>query len=123
MMDPIRIDEQIEVGRNEWGYSFAVGRVLDRWLGYAIGGGGIFFFAGVADGPLLGLIDRDEAIRRVGAIARDDAQGFGGVAAWSVPEDLRGDPERYRCPVCDEVCCGADHEYDDEDGWDGGRIS
>lgn len=111
--DPIVFEEQREVGMNSH-YLLGVGRVGDYWAGYAIGGGMIFFLH-INTGHQLGLVDQAEAIRRVGAIAQDVAQGYGGIEEWFVPEDLRGDPERYRCRTCGEVCCGDDHISDD---WD-----
>ena len=116
-MKPIQIEEQVEVAYNEYGYRFCVGRVGSRWMGYALGGGGMFFMPGVSEGCVMGLTDRDEAIRRVGAIAQDPEESFGGVQAWSVPPALRGKPEDYRCKECGRVCCEGDHgeDYDPED--------
>jgi hypothetical protein len=109
MSDAIKIEEQVLVGSNRHGYTFAVGRLGDRWVGYAGGGGMLFILPGMSEDHELGLTDRDEAIRRVGACALDGGQGYGGIDEWHVPEDLRGDPDAYRCAVCDEVCCDEDH--------------
>jgi hypothetical protein len=115
MPEPVAIEEQVIIGDNRHGYAFAVGRVGDRWLGYAITRLGLFLFPGVSEGVDLGMEDRDEAIRRVGAIAQDLNSGYGGVETWHVPEELRGDPGRYRCDVCGEICCEDDHDLDDLD--------
>ena len=110
--EPLRIRTQTVVGTNARGYTFAVGLVGDRWLGYALGGGGLFVFSEVSRGVDLGmgLDDREEAIGRVAALAQDPGHGFGGVDRWHVPERLRADPEVYRCEICGEVLCDSDHD-------------
>ena len=113
--EPIQIEQEVDVGRNSHGYTFHVGLLSGYWLGYAQGAETIFLFPGIRTGHQLGILDRDEAIRRVGAIAQDPASGYGGIEEWSVEESLRGDPAAYLCPVCDEVCCGEDHSDEDSD--------
>jgi hypothetical protein len=112
--EPLSFEEEFLVGSNPHGYSFYVGRLDDRWLGYAIGAAMVFVFPGISTDHRIGVADRDEAIRRLGAIAQDPASGYGGIKAWFVEEALRGDPVAYRCKVCGEVCCGEDHDADDE---------
>jgi hypothetical protein len=121
MSEPVPIHEQLLIASNRHGYTFAVGRVDDRWLGYAIGlmkdgSKMLFVLPGVGDGPELGVTDRAEAIRRTSAIALTDPS-YGWVETWHVPEDLRGDPEQYRCAECGEVCCGEDHTQDAMEDW------
>jgi hypothetical protein len=112
---PITIEEEVEVGTNGFGYTFCVGLVSGCWLGYARTGGGLFLMSEIATGHQLGIVDRDEAIRRVGALAQDPENAYGGIDLWFVAEDLRGDPEAYRCAECGRVCCDGDHE---DDGFD-----
>jgi hypothetical protein len=110
---PIKFEDSLLVGRNSHGYTFGVGRVGRYWLGYAIGGGMIFILPGIDTGAQLGLLDVNEAMLRVGAIAQDPAHAYGGIEEWFVAESLRGDPEAYRCGKCGEVCCGGDCDRDD----------
>ena len=75
MTAELQFEEVTLVGLNA-GYRFAVGRVKDRWLGFAIGelDGGermLFIFPEIADGALLGLADKERAILLTGAIACD----------------------------------------------------
>ena len=59
----------------------------------------------VGDGCEMGILDRDLAIRLVGAIAQNAEDGYGGIDTWNVPEDLRGHPNQFRCVLCDRVGC------------------
>lgn len=113
-MSEIEITNQLLVGANA-SYSFRVGQVGKRWVGFAFGGGMIFFFPAISEGHQLGILDKDKATRLTGAIAEDENSGYGGIDRWSVPEELRGKPDDFRCKVCDEVGCSADHSQDDFD--------
>lgn len=114
-MSRLVIEQTVPVGTNGHGYDFEVGLIGGFWVGYARGGGGLFFFAGISKDHQLGVKDQREAILKTGAIAQDPDQGYGGIDLWFVPEDLRGKPDDYRCETCGEVCCATDHLADD---WD-----
>lgn len=110
MSEPLAFEEILSIGTNAHGYSFAVGRVGERWIGFAAGrvapaphSAGIFVFSELSEDYVLGLKDRDEAIRYTGALAQDPEQGYGGITRWHVPEALRGDPEALRCTKCGEI--------------------
>ena len=108
--EAIQIEQTLLIGENDHGYQFCVGLVGDRWCGFAVGqldGGdqGVWFFPAVAEGFVMGLTDRDAAIRLTGAIASDPESAFGGVTRWYVDEPLRGAPEDFRCQFCGEVGC------------------
>lgn len=114
MSHTIQMAEPVKVGENDHGYLFVVARVTgttgDRWVGGAVGVGrdGVamfFVFPEVSDGILLGMADRDEAIRLTGALAQDPEGGWGGIERWFVDGDLRGHPENYQCGRCDRVGC------------------
>lgn len=104
------------VGSNAHGYEFGVGQVAGRWVGFAKGGGGLFFFSEICEGVQLGTPDRDLAIRMTGACAQDPARGYGGIDTWKVPKALRGRPEDFICPGCGEVCCAGDCGVLDDSG-------
>ena len=129
----LKIESFEFVGRNEH-WQFAVAKVGDRWLGVALEGkftrqardafqaqglpvpdDYMHVFAKVSDGFELGMKDKNRAMLLVGAIAQDPEQGFGGVDEWLVPEELRGDPEKFRCLKCGEVGCNGT-ECEDEFG-------
>lgn len=116
MSDPIQIEELTLLASNSH-WRFCVGRVGGRWLGFALGDledGQQFMnvFHQVAQGCELGLPDRDEAIRLTTAIAWDPNSDFGRVNEWYCLAEMRGDPEDYRCPTCEEVGCKEDHADD-----------
>lgn len=111
MAGSISLDKQIIIGTNRHGFTFAVGRAGERWIGYAFSGSDGVGFDGVCEDGQKGMRDRDEAIRRTSACACDPLYGYG-VDKWMIPEELRGNPEDYRCGVCREVCCGEDHGSD-----------
>ena len=50
-------------------------------------------------------MDRATTIKFTGAFPQDPEQGYGGVARWFVPEELRGNPDEFRCPDCQLVGC------------------
>jgi len=85
----LEIKETLLIGENDRGYQFCVGLIGDRWCGFALGRSS----------------DRDEAIRKTGAIACDPESAYGGVTRWYVDEPLRGDPEDFRCAFCGDVDC------------------
>ena len=117
--DHVEITERVEVGENDHGYRFAVGRLESgRWVGFADSDYGAFIFPGMATGCEIGTADRERAIRLTGAIAQSIEHGYGGVARWFVEDALRGKPEDFTCEECGEVgcCCGECLEGDDDSG-------
>lgn len=109
----ISITNAMLIGENDHGYRFGVGQIGERWIGFAASDVGLFFFPGIAEDYLLGLLDRALVIKLTGAIARDVEQGYGGIARWFVPEELRGNPEDFRCENCQQVACDKQcYEYD-----------
>lgn len=109
------------IGHNRHGWRFAVGSMNGRWMGVALGrirpGTSTYchFFAEISEGYVMGVRDRELAIRMTGALAQDPEQCFGGIDVWYIPRELRG---RYqdlpRCRQCGRVCCDGDHD----DDWD-----
>lgn len=109
----MEIIERIPVGENSHGYSFEVGSILAEddsfvWVGYAHGAGMLFILPGMSEEHVLGLKDRDRAIRLTGAIAQSAEHGYGGVDRWFVDESLRGRPEDFTCESCQGVGCPGD---------------
>lgn len=120
-MSEISLTETFKIAENDHGYSFGVGRLGDRWTGFAVGDCGngeqmMFFLPGIAEDYQLGLTDREKVVKLVGAIAQAPEHGYGGIARWFVSEDLRGKPEDFRCAKCDEIGCPG--ECDDFDPFD-----
>jgi hypothetical protein len=115
--EPITFEETLLIGENDRGYRFGVGRVGDRWIGFALGrtitGGMLFLLPEIAVDHQLGLTLRDEAIRQVAAIAQDPEHAFGGVDRWYVAPELRASPDDYRCEHCGEILCGGRCEGED----------
>ena len=105
-MASIEIKEQFMIGENDHGYRFAVGKVGERWVGYAIGQDGIFFFP-MAENYIMGLTDRERAIKLTGAIAQSFEYGYGGVDRWFIDESLQGNPDDFTCANCGSVGCDA----------------
>lgn len=109
------------IAENDHGWRFGVGRAAGRWVGFAApttnDGSGIIMFFSEVSGPdyHLGLEDRDEAIRLTAALAVDP-ENYGGVDRWLIEEELRGDPEAYRCPQCGRVGCRGDCFDESPDG-------
>ena len=88
----IRLHQTLLIGENDC-YQFCVGLVDDRWCGFVVGQLDnshkcLFFLPGVGEGHVMGLTDRDEAIRKTGAIACDPESAYGGVTRWYVDEPL-----------------------------------
>lgn len=109
----MEITDRLEVGENDHGYKFAVGKLGGRWIGFADGDlgnseRGLFFFPGICEGYMLGITDRDRAIKLTGAIAQSFEHGYGGIARWFVPDKLRGRPEDFTCEHCGEVGCSGE---------------
>jgi len=121
---PLHFDDMTIIGENEHGWRFGVARLGSRWIGFATSSAygaaaraafraagldpepaGLFVFSQVADGFELGVADRDRAVLLTGAIAQDPEAGYGGVSRWHVPEALRGNPDDFRCPRCEQVGC------------------
>lgn len=110
-MTKIKLEEPLKVGSNSV-YVFAVGKLEGRWVGFAQTEKGIFIFPQITQGHRLGLPDRDRAILLTGAIAQDYESAYGGIEEWSVPVELRGDPDALRCRDCDTIGCDGDCEAD-----------
>ena len=111
----IKFEDVMKVSENDHGYSFAVARLAgtDRWIGFAIGSlneqeCGLFLLPNFSENYVMGLTDRDYAIKLTGAIAQSFECGYGGVERWFVEESLRGDPEVMRCNACEEIGCRGD---------------
>ncbi len=124
MPESLTFSETLMIGSNEHGYSFGVGLLSDRWLGFSIGDDGnvlpmLFVMPEISEDFQLGIPDRDRCIRMAGAIAQDPERNYGGISTWLVAEDLRGDPEDFRCPLCREVCCGGCEDYYGDDFQEG----
>lgn len=105
--------EIVRIGANDYGYWFGVGRMGERYIGFAIGelSNGdrmMFMLPGIAENHTLGITDRERAVKWTGAIAQDPTYGYGGISRWFVPEELRGKPDDFRCADCEEVGCAGD---------------
>src|SRR6516225_11377172 len=96
-MTELTIAEAILIGENDQ-WRFCVGKLGERWIGYALAGrfsmdakaafraeglgvepGFMSIFPEVSDGLLLGMLDREKAILLTGAIAQDVESCYGGV--------------------------------------------
>lgn len=111
MSEPLQFSRCLLIGDNDHGYQFYVGLCGERWVGYALSRDErgrptmLFVMAEVSDGPLLGLTDRDDAIRMTGAVARDVESSYGPLARWYADPELLVDPELYRCEQCGQIGC------------------
>lgn len=101
-------------------WTFCVGRMGDRWLGFAVGfleDGAKFVnvFPEVSEGAQLGIRDYARAVKLTTAIAQDPEQGLGGVEHWFIPPGARGNPDDFRCANCDRVGCDGEEcrDYDE----------
>jgi len=134
---PLEIHDILLIGENDYGWEFAVGRIGERWLGFARDGafsqhvrqafaseglavepGYMHLFPEVAEGVEIGLPDKERAILLTGALAQDPEQPFGGIDRWHVPEEQRGKPDDFRCPNCDRVGCDQKECQEDDYGED-----
>lgn len=109
----MEISERIEVGENKLGYQFAVAAIPDggggvRWIGFADSNVGAFLFTQISENYVVGIPDKERAIKLTGAIAQSIEHGYGGVDTWHVGESLRGKPEDFRCAECREIGCRGD---------------
>ncbi len=137
MAKPLELHDVTIIAENDHGWRFGVGRIGERWVGFGtesaareqsraafdseglpVDPGYLHLFTEVGTATEMGVADRDEAIRLTGAAAQDPEACFGGIDRWFVAEDLRGDPEKYRCPDCDGIGgdCVCDEENDRDDG-------
>lgn len=121
-MSQIQITDRFDIGENDHGYKFAVGKIGERWVGFADGalenGDRMYFmFPAISEDYQMGLTDRDLVIKMTGAIAQSVEHGYGGVARWFVPEDLRGKPEDFTCEHCESVGCRGTCESEDYFGY------
>lgn len=119
------LEDVLILGANEH-WQFGVGRQGERWIGFAFGRledghGYLHVLTEVCDEPwLVDVTDRDRVIRMTGAVACDPEASWGGVAEWYVDEELRGDPEEFRCDVCGQVGCRGGCREDDGFDFDDG---
>jgi hypothetical protein len=102
-----------KIGENDYGYWFGVGQLEGRWIGFAVGrlddgNEMVFWFPEIAEGHLIGLADCNEAIKASSAIVQDPSHAYGGIQHWLIPEELRGNPDDYRCGYCCQVGCPGD---------------
>jgi hypothetical protein len=122
MSAEIRITDQQLIGENDHGYRFLVGKIGDRWVGFADGDLGdgkrmLFMFPAISEDYQMGLLDRELVIKLTGAIAQSVEHGYGGIARWFVPEELRGKPEDFTCEHCESVGCRGSCEREDYFGY------
>jgi hypothetical protein len=106
----IQITDRFEIGENDHGYRFAIGKMGDRWIGFADGdlGNGkrvLFMFPHISENYQMGMADRDLVIKLTGAIAESLEHGYGGIERWFIPDELRGKPEDFTCEYCEGVGC------------------
>lgn len=106
-MAELEVKEGFLIGVNNQGYSFSVGLLGDRWVGFAQHKDDrmIHFFPEISEEFEMGLPDKETAIRLTAALAQTPEKGYGGVDRWFIKEDLRGNPADYRCGECQEVGC------------------
>jgi hypothetical protein len=121
-MSEIKMTDRLDIGENDQGYKFAIAKIGERWVGFADGAleNGdriIFMFPHISEDYRMGLTDRDLVIKMTGAIAQANEHGYGGVARWFVPEDLRGRPEDFTCEYCESVGCRGTCESEDYFGY------
>lgn len=118
----IDIAERLDIGENDHGYKFAVGKIGDRWVGFADGeldGSDrmLFMFPAISDDYQLGLKNRELVIKLTGAIAQSGEHAYGGIARWFIPAELRGNPKDFICEYCECVGCRGTCESDDYFGY------
>lgn len=109
------LNNHVLIGTND-NYQFYVAQAQERgsgqalWVGFAQpppGQTGVLALFAI-NGSLLGVEERDEAIRRVSAyLSSFDAvnDGYGDVTEWHIPPEQRGNPSLYRCETCEELFC------------------
>lgn len=113
-MESLQIRDVLKIGDNQYGYYFAVGRIDNRWIGWAGAEQAIFLFPEIEENYELGLLDRDLVIKLTGAIAQSAEYGYGGIDQWYIPASLRGKPEDYTCQHCCSIGCrGACQNHDE----------
>lgn len=122
MSGEIQITERFDIGENDHGYKFTVGKIGDRWVGFADGDLGrskraLFMFPAISQDYQIGLMDRELVIKLTGAIAQSVEHGYGGIARWFVPEELRGSPRDFTCEYCESVGCRGSCEREDYFGY------
>jgi hypothetical protein len=111
----IAFDHSELIAQNEH-YKFLIICHEGRWCGAALGAGTLFLFPEISEAHELGMRNKTEAVRRVGAIAGDVVQGFGGVGDWLAAPELLIDPEQVRC-TCGLLYCEQEHNepfFDEE---------
>ena len=109
-MSNLDLTDITKIGENDYGYEFAIGHIGGRWVGFALGRineteKSCFFLLSISEGEEMGVKDKTLAILLTGAIAQSYEHGYGGIDRWFVGEELRGDPEAFRCVNCDGVGC------------------
>lgn len=108
--DPLHFEQTAILADNRW-WTFCVGRIGERWLGYAVDAASGFgnVFPQVSEDNQLGLRDYGRAAKLTTALAQDPEQGLGEVERWFIPEGARGKPEDFRCGHCEQIgCSGVD---------------
>jgi hypothetical protein len=90
-------------------YEFILLHHEGRWCAAAKGNGVLFLIPEISERALMGMVDRAEAIRRLGVIAASVEQGWGGVGQWFADRDLLIDGAPFRCPTCGDLYCEDDH--------------
>lgn len=109
-MTNIELSDVVKIGKNDYGYEFAVGRIGKRWVGLAIGDPGdgekvMFFLPNIQEDHQMGVKDKTMAILLTGATVQVKEHGYGGINTWFVGEELRGDPDILMCINCGSVGC------------------
>ena len=106
MSETLEITNQKIIGINSHGYRFGVLQMKgsDDWHGFAFGGKTIFLLPGCSN-----IKDRDECIKRVGAVVNNPEHGYDGIGSWLVGENLRGKPGDFICEHCGNDCCEDDY--------------
>lgn len=121
-MTTLKITEPQKIAsNNQW--DFAVARLGDRWIGYAMGDledGNKFMnlCPEVSDDYQIGCVEKSQAIRMLSVYLQDPENGFGDVEEWLIPAEERGNPEEYRCHECGRVLCQGECEDFRDDDWD-----
>lgn len=102
----MNIKHIVKIGENAHGYEFKVGLLGERWVGYADSSVGSFFFPGVGEEHMMGVKDKNDAIKLTLIVALTPEHGYGGVDTYFVDEALR--------PTEDEVLSFVMNSDDDD---------
>lgn len=116
----IELKEEVWIARTAH-YCWGVGRVGQRWIGFAVGPlirdveRVLFAIPEISEGVMLGIEDLNRAVRMTSAYAASEESDFGLVTEWLIPEEDRGDPEDYRCDGCGQLFCDGGCYWVEED--------